>query len=704
MIPVINCVKQVQVSVKLLDSSNGLLLVCSVDNNSQVVDYYVCNPLTMKWVGLPKVLSQLKWSKAVIMVDDGNFYVVRIAQLTCRSKVFNFEVFSSEWGQWKYVKVCCNRSIRFFVMKRHTVCCNGVIHCLVDNDTILAFDPRSDANKCRLIDLPSDRVSRIVGVIGVCCGLMRYVEVADTYPEPTQAHSLGVWLLKDYDAGEWILEYRIELSEFCSSDPYVTPMFSRTGANTRAVAFHPFDYDAVFLNCSCHLIRCQLSTKMVEVVECASGEMRDSLYNFEVFPFVLPPWPTPISRRIRVDKSMVPLLVELPDPMLTEILQKLPLKTIFRFKSVSKHWFSLISDPWFAHSYTLRINTRNKDSPPWAIFSSLDQMGLQERVFMRDPELASTNFSLQFLGPTLSQRPEASTKLLDSSNGLLLLCSLSNSQVLDYYVCNPLTMKWVCLPQPLSQPKWVKAALYVEKDSGNFLVVRFAQLLWRSKVFNFEIFSSKLGEWRYLKMNSPRRIKFFVKSRHTACYRGIIYWLVDNYCILAFDPKSNSTDCHIIDLPHDRESMYCGVVGVSCGMLCYMEVSANDFEDFREQSIGVWTLIDYDAGEWCLKYRIQLNEFVFINDALDDIGVHWIPDYALFTRPLGFHPFDSNVVFVDQGHRLYCCNLSTSVVEVVDCESYLNDSLYTFEMFPFVLPPWPTPVPQPSWETDQSAN
>lgn len=701
MIPVINSVRQVEVSVKLLDSSNGLLLMCSVDeSNSQVLDYFVCNPLTKKWVGLPKVLSQPKWVKAVIMVDgdSGNYFVVRVVQLTGRSKVFNFEVFSSESGQWKYVKVCCNRSIRFFVMKRHTVCYNGMIHLLVDNYTILAFDPRSDASKCRLINLPSDRVSRFVGVIGVSCGFMRYVEVADAYLEPTQARSLGVWLLKDYDAGEWILQHRIELTEFCSSDPRIDLMFSGMGATRRGVAFHPFTYDIVYLSCSCHLICCQLSTKMVELVECASNEIRDSFYNFEVFPFVLPPWPTPVSRRIRVDKSMVPLLVEIPDPMLTQILLKLPLKTIFRFKAVSKHWFSLISDPLFAHSYTCRINTENRNSPPWAIFSSLDQMGLQERVYMRDPQLASTNFSLQFLGPAIAQRPEVSTKLLDSSNGLLLLCSLSDdSQILDYYVCNPLTLKWVCLPQTLSQPKWVKAAFLVEKDSGHYLVVRVAELLWRSKVFNFEIFSSKLGEWRYLKMNCPRRIKHFVKSRHTVCYRGIIHWLVDYYTILAFDPKSNTNDCRFIDLPRDRESTHVGVLGVSCGMLRYMEVSDNDFEEFREQSIGVWTLVDYDAGEWFLEYRIQLNEFGSCDDS-------WDPDTAFVTRPLGFHPFDSDVLFLDQRRRLYCCNVSTRLVELVDCESHLNYSLYKFEMFPFVLPLWPTPVPQPSWETDRSAD
>ncbi|WOG85776.1 hypothetical protein DCAR_0104969 [Daucus carota subsp. sativus] len=426
--------------------------------------------------------------------------------------------------------------------------------------------------------------------------------------------------------------------------------------------------------------------------------MRDSLFNFEVFPFALPPWPTPISRKLRVHESLDPLLVELPDSMLMEILQKLPLKSIFCFKSVSKHWFSLISNPKFAKSYTLQIFTKNNYSPPCAIFSSLDQMGFQERVLMRDQELAHTNFSLQFLGPIIGQ---ASTKLLDSSNGLLLLCSMSDSQILDYYVCNPLTMKWVCLPQPLRQPKWVKAAILVEKVSGNFLVVRVAELLFRSKVFNFEIFSSKLGEWRDLTMNCSRRIRFFVKARHTVCYNGMILWLVDNHTILAFDPEGNTNDCHFIDLPPDTESMHLGVLGVSCGLLCYMEVSNNKYEEFREQSLGVWTLKDYDAGEWCLECRIQLNEFWCGDDASDN---RWDPDTALCTRPLGFHPFDFDMVFLEQGRRLYCCNVSTRVVKIVDCESHLNNSLFKFEMFPFVLPPWPTPVPQPIWETDQSAN
>ncbi|KAL6143152.1 hypothetical protein ACLB2K_053847 [Fragaria x ananassa] len=52
------------------------------------------------------------------------------------------------------------------------------------------------------------------------------------------------------------------------------------------------------------------------------------------------------------------------EELLTEILLRVPAKPLLRFKCVSKHWLSLISDPKFRHRHTLQ----NPNSPISAVF------------------------------------------------------------------------------------------------------------------------------------------------------------------------------------------------------------------------------------------------------------------------------------------------------------------------------------------------
>lgn len=130
-------------------------------------------------------------------------------------------------------------------------------------------------------------------------------------------------------------------------------------------------------------------------------------------------------------------------------------------------------------------------------------------------------------------------------------------------------------------------------------------------------------------------------------------------------------------MPSERASTFVGVLGISCGLLRYMEVDDTLIDGIRQQSLNIWIV-----REWCLEHRIELGEFGS-SDAYNNKPFS-SPEH--YKRSLAFHPFDSDIVYLDYFRfgRLFCCNLSTRIAEVVDCESYLKESL--------------TPIPQSSWE------
>ncbi|KAL9332938.1 hypothetical protein Peur_073077 [Populus x canadensis] len=55
---------------------------------------------------------------------------------------------------------------------------------------------------------------------------------------------------------------------------------------------------------------------------------------------------------------------EIPDGVLMEILLRLPLKSIFKFKCVSKRWLSVISDPYLVTSFLAQLKKESL-SPAW---------------------------------------------------------------------------------------------------------------------------------------------------------------------------------------------------------------------------------------------------------------------------------------------------------------------------------------------------
>ena len=119
--------------------------------------------------------------------------------------------------------------------------------------------------------------------------------------------------------------------------------------------------------------------------------------------------------------------------LIAEILVRLPVKSLLRFKSVSKGWYSLISDPNFSRRLL-----------PDSVFGLfLTKTRLQYKFV----PLSKKSFDAPFKSLTFDDNPGGLT-ILESCNGLLCCtCIYAYSSKHDYYIYNPTTKQLFKLPQ-----------------------------------------------------------------------------------------------------------------------------------------------------------------------------------------------------------------------------------------------------------------
>ncbi|KAK0590285.1 hypothetical protein LWI29_024942 [Acer saccharum] len=139
--------------------------------------------------------------------------------------------------------------------------------------------------------------------------------------------------------------------------------------------------------------------------------------------------------RRRFSRSQRPVT----DDILTEIMARLPVKSLLRFKSVSTHWRSLISSPYFCHRFY----------PDPFLVSSL--------LFDRsDPVHRGCDFVSLSDNPTSPPFDETLTfmdddmRILQSCHGLLLLCPQYTYSE-PYCIYNPTTLQFRSLFLPSGQ-------------------------------------------------------------------------------------------------------------------------------------------------------------------------------------------------------------------------------------------------------------
>ncbi|KAL9240126.1 hypothetical protein vseg_014383 [Gypsophila vaccaria] len=189
------------------------------------------------------------------------------------------------------------------------------------------------------------------------------------------------------------------------------------------------------------------------------------------------------------------------DELLVEILCRLPnYRTAVRCKTVSKHWCSVISDPFFmAKGYSLNRGNKKREKP-WPFYLTLE------------PLLEDYILSLNFL-------PKHPLMIVNTFHDLVLCFSYkrSTTEVGVFIICNPLTKHWIALP-PLKTHifPFVWAGLVWQDDGRDFRVIvlpygRSSQrrhLLPEMELFrnyNLDIYISETGQWKNIDVKIPIR-------------------------------------------------------------------------------------------------------------------------------------------------------------------------------------------------------
>ncbi|KAJ7947765.1 F-box protein-like [Quillaja saponaria] len=286
----------------------------------------------------------------------------------------------------------------------------------------------------------------------------------------------------------------------------------------------------------------------------------------------------------------------IPDWLLVEVFVRLPVKSVFMCKCVSKRWLSLISEPFFVQLFiskrTNKMDSSSSTSPdstlPWTLLfrhksgnkiRCTDQRVHDSRAsVILYPEFKSPSFSLSFLPLKKNNKRCFQVEAVASSNGLLLCCSATmpggSRSVLYFYICNPFTMKWIVLPDPPSNPRFNMDAGLISQDDGTYKVVRMVFVADHSSevYIYFEVFCSRTGAWSVNKVWFPFKKGVFPHKPPTN-YRGILHWLeINNRRIIAYNPYKDTSQCRFICLPKDVYIFKEKLIGISCGCLCYIEL------------------------------------------------------------------------------------------------------------------------------------
>ncbi|CAK7345574.1 unnamed protein product [Dovyalis caffra] len=258
------------------------------------------------------------------------------------------------------------------------------------------------------------------------------------------------------------------------------------------------------------------------------------------------------------------------DDLVTEILLRLPAKSVLKFKLVSKKWLTIISDSTFAMRHT-HLNPHNTSAFLLKLSFFFKQPPSYKRVSLLGQSLANVPLPSDFLH--FDPNKPGRTYICQSSNGLLL-CSKWRRYSAErsgptYYVYNPTARQFAVLPSPPGHGfrfNWIQLVFDPSK-SPHYQVV--CTHFFNSKL-EIQVYSSETKGWK-ISVKQENFDSLYVKFANGVFWNGAIHWisLMGNGFSFLLDKEYLQTIPRP-PLPENWQTQNFGYFGASAGHLHFI--------------------------------------------------------------------------------------------------------------------------------------
>jgi len=315
--------------------------------------------------------------------------------------------------------------------------------------------------------------------------------------------------------------------------------------------------------------------------------------------------------------------IDLLEELFLEILVRLPVKSLLRFKSVSKAWCAIISDPLFIRAHLEKSASKWKRNPsvlitPHSLHSNIKgenwptTFSTQIRFYQWLPSSAK---EARFMHGEDFRGEFSSVCQLAHCDGLVLLPT--NTKV---YLINPATRDTLTLPEsnpnkiPVPPDVSLPVGLGLDPRTGRYKVVR---AFYRSidpitDVFHMGMQVYTVGDtsasWRDTVADPPYTIVEWITAKSV---KGFMYWVIDmNYklrpprCLLRFSLEDETFGLTSLPDSLDPSLDESIMLDVMHEELCLIASSSTKP---APQPLSIWVLVQ-DAcmsSRWEQRYLIH---------------------------------------------------------------------------------------------------